>query len=77
MDDPDQLTRAIEAVWRMESAKVVARVARLVGDVSAAEDIAQDALVAALRRWPQSGIPDRPGAWLAATARYLAIDLLR
>jgi RNA polymerase sigma-70 factor, ECF subfamily len=69
--------RTIEAVWRIESPRLIAGVARLVGDVGVAEDLAQDALVAALERWPQSGIPDRPGAWLMATAKHRAIDLLR
>jgi RNA polymerase sigma factor (sigma-70 family) len=69
--------RAIEAVWRIESAKVIARVARLVGDIGTAEEIAQDTFVAALKRWPQSGVPDNPGAWLMATARFLAIDAIR
>lgn len=69
--------RAIEAVWRIESAKVVARVTRLVGDIGTAEEIAQDTFVAALKRWPQSGVPDNPGAWLMATARFLAIDAIR
>jgi RNA polymerase sigma factor (sigma-70 family) len=69
--------RAIEAVWRIESAKLIARVTRLVGDIGTAEDIAQDTFVAALKRWPQSGVPDNPGAWLMATARFLAIDTIR
>jgi RNA polymerase sigma factor (sigma-70 family) len=69
--------RTIEAVWRIESAKVIAGLARIVGDVGAAEDLAQDALVAALERWPESGIPDNPGAWLMATAKHRAIDQLR
>lgn len=69
--------RAIEAVWRIESAKVIARVTRLVGDLGTAEEIAQDTFVAALKRWPQSGVPDNPGAWLMATARFLAIDAIR
>jgi RNA polymerase sigma-70 factor, ECF subfamily len=69
--------RAIDAVWRIESAKVIAGLARIVGDVGVAEDLAQDALVAALERWPQSGVPDNPGAWLMATAKHRAIDLLR
>src|SRR5688572_18422128 len=68
---------AIEAVWRIESAKVIARVTRLVGDLGTAEEIAQDTFVAALKRWPQSGVPDNPGAWLMATARFLAIDAIR
>jgi RNA polymerase sigma-70 factor, ECF subfamily len=69
--------RAVEAVWRIESAKVIAGIARLVGDVGVAEDLAQDALVAALERWPTAGIPDNPGAWLMATAKHRAIDVLR
>jgi RNA polymerase sigma factor (sigma-70 family) len=69
--------RAIDAVWRIESARLIAGLARLVGDVGQAEDLAQDALVAALERWPAVGIPDNPGAWLMATARHRAVDLLR
>ena len=69
--------RAIEAVWRIESARLIAGLTRLVGDVGLAEDLAQDALLAALERWPESGVPDRPGAWLMATAKHRAIDQLR
>ena len=69
--------RAIEAVWRIESAKLIAALARIVGDISIAEDLAQDAFVAALEQWPQSGVPDNPGAWLMAAAKHRAIDLLR
>jgi RNA polymerase sigma factor (sigma-70 family) len=69
--------RTIDAVWRIESAKVIAGLARMVGDVGTAEDLAQDALVAALERWPQSGLPQNPGAWLMGTAKHRAIDLLR
>jgi RNA polymerase sigma-70 factor, ECF subfamily len=69
--------QAIEAVWRIESARLIAALARLVGDVGQAEDLAQDALVAALERWPTAGVPDNAGAWLMATARHRAIDLLR
>jgi RNA polymerase sigma factor (sigma-70 family) len=69
--------RAIEAVWRIESAALIAGLARIVRDVGVAEDLAQDALVAALERWPESGVPDNPGAWLMATAKHRAIDLLR
>jgi RNA polymerase sigma factor (sigma-70 family) len=69
--------RAIDAVWRIESAKVIAGLARLVRDVGLAEDLAQDALVAALEQWPETGIPRNAGAWLMATARHRAIDLLR
>ncbi|MEX2282895.1 MAG: RNA polymerase sigma factor [Gemmatimonadota bacterium] len=68
---------AIDAVWRIESAKVIAGVARMVGDVGLAEDYAQDALVAALEQWPASGVPRNPGAWLMATAKRRAIDALR
>jgi RNA polymerase sigma factor (sigma-70 family) len=69
--------RAIEAVWRIESARLIAGLARMVRDVGLAEDLAQDALVIALERWPESGVPDNPGAWLMATAKHRAIDLLR
>jgi RNA polymerase sigma factor (sigma-70 family) len=69
--------RAIEAVWRIESAKVIAHVARVVRDVGLAEEIAQDALVAALEHWPQAGVPDNPGAWLMTTAKRRALDRLR
>jgi RNA polymerase sigma factor (sigma-70 family) len=69
--------RAIDAVWRIESARLIAGLTRIVGDVGVAEDLAQDALVAALERWPESGIPDKPGAWLMATAKHRAFDLLR
>ncbi len=61
----------------MESAKLIAGLTRMVGDVGLAEDLAQDALVAALERWPESGIPDKPGAWLMATAKHRAIDQMR
>jgi RNA polymerase sigma factor (sigma-70 family) len=69
--------RAIDAIWRIESARLIAGLARMVRDVGLAEDLAQDALVAALERWPESGVPDNPGAWLMATAKHRAIDLLR
>ena len=69
--------RTIEAVWRIESAKLIASLARMVRDVGLAEDLAQDALVIALERWPETGIPDKPGAWLMATAKHRAIDRLR
>jgi RNA polymerase sigma factor (sigma-70 family) len=69
--------RTIDAVWRIESARLIAGIARIVRDVGLAEELAQDALVAALEQWPQSGIPDNPGAWLMATAKHRAIDLLR
>jgi RNA polymerase sigma factor (sigma-70 family) len=69
--------RAIDAVWRIESAKIVAVVARMVRDVGVAEELAQDALVAALEHWPVDGLPDNPGAWLMTTAKHRALDRLR
>lgn len=69
--------RSIEAVWRIESARVIAGLTRIVRDVGVAEELAQDALVAALEKWPDSGIPENPGAWLMATAKHRAIDFLR
>jgi RNA polymerase sigma factor (sigma-70 family) len=69
--------RAIGAVWRIESARLIGGLARIVRDIGQAEDLAQDALVAALQQWPESGIPDNPGAWLMATAKHRAIDALR
>ncbi|MDF3831923.1 RNA polymerase sigma factor [Cupriavidus basilensis] len=69
--------RAIEAVWRIESARVIAHVARVVRDVGLAEELAQDALVAALERWTDTGVPDNPGAWLMTTAKNRALDYLR
>ena len=74
---PQQAADAIDAVWRIESARLIAGLARIVGDVGLAEDLAQDALVAALEQWPRSGVPDNPGAWLMATAKHRAIDQLR
>src|SRR6202165_2080710 len=69
--------RTIDALWRIESARLIAGLARLVRDVGLAEELAQDALVTALEQWPRSGIPDNPGAWLMATAKHRAIDHLR
>jgi len=69
--------RAIDAIWRIEAARLIAGLARMVRDVGLAEDLAQEALVAALERWPKTGIPDKPGAWLMATAKNRAIDHLR
>jgi RNA polymerase sigma-70 factor, ECF subfamily len=69
--------RAIEAVWKIESAKLVAGLTRIVRDIGLAEDLAQDALVAALEQWPESGVPNNPGAWLMGTAKHRAIDVLR
>ena len=73
----EQTRRAIEAVWRIESPRLIATLARMMRDVGLAEDLAQDALVAALETWPESGIPERPGAWLVTAARRRAIDQLR
>jgi len=69
--------RAIDAVWRIESTRLIAGLTRIVRDVGLAEDLAQEALVAALEQWPESGVPDNPGAWLMATAKHRAIDRLR
>jgi RNA polymerase sigma-70 factor, ECF subfamily len=69
--------RVVEAVWRIESGKLIAGLARIVRDVGVAEELAQDALVTALERWPETGVPDNPGAWLMATAKHRAIDLFR
>lgn len=74
---PSDTHRAIETVWRIESAKLIAGLTRFVGDIGQAEDLAQDALVAALERWPESGIPDNPGAWLMTTAKRRAVDGFR
>ncbi|HZB86634.1 MAG TPA: sigma-70 family RNA polymerase sigma factor, partial [Gaiellaceae bacterium] len=74
---PAEVSRTIEAVWRIESARLIAGLARVMRDVGLAEDLAQEALVAALEQWPESGVPDNPGAWLMATARHRAIDRLR
>src|SRR5436305_13722094 len=71
------VNRTIEAVWRIESARLIAGLAGTVRDVGLAEDLAQEALVAALEQWPESGVPDNPGAWLMATAKHRAIDRLR
>jgi len=76
MDTPDA-HRAIDAVWRIESARLIAGLTRIVRDMGLAEDLAQDALVAALEQWPATGVPDKPGAWLMATAKHRAIDRLR
>jgi RNA polymerase sigma factor (sigma-70 family) len=75
--DQDATRRTIAAIWKMESARVIAGLARVVRDVGLAEELAQDALVVALERWPASGIPDRPGAWLMVAAKNRAIDLMR
>jgi RNA polymerase sigma factor (sigma-70 family) len=74
---PGATHSAIDAVWRIESARIIAGLARIVRDVGLAEELAQDALVAALEKWPQAGVPDNPGAWLMAAAKYRALDALR
>jgi RNA polymerase sigma-70 factor (ECF subfamily) len=74
---PTDTHRTIDAVWRIESARLIAALARMVRDVGLAEELAQDALVAALEQWPEAGIPDNPGAWLMATAKHRALDQLR
>ena len=68
---------AIDAIWRIESSKIIAYLTRMVRDIGLAEDLAQDALIAALERWPQDGIPDIPGGWLMTAAKRKALDLLR
>src|SRR5215216_5604732 len=71
------IRRSVDAVWRIESARLIAGLTRLVRDVGIAEELAQDALVTALEHWPNQGVPDNPGAWLMATAKRRAIDELR
>lgn len=73
----DRLHRSLDALWRMESPRLVARIARMTGDIDTAEELAQDVLIAALQRWPRDGMPDNPAAWLMATAKHRAIDHLR
>ena len=77
MDNHQATRSAIEAVWRIEAPRLIAGLARITGDVGAAEELAQDALVIALEQWPVRGIPEGPGAWLMATAKHRAIDLVR
>ena len=72
-----EIHRAIDAVWRIESPRLIGGLARIVGDIGIAEDLAQDALVAALQQWPESGVPRNPGAWLMAAAKHRAIDFWR
>src|ERR1700753_4055093 len=69
--------RTIEAVWRMESAKIIAKLTRMLRQVGLAEELAQDALVTALEQWPKTGVPDNPGAWLMTAAKNRALDELR
>ena len=71
------IQKTISAVWRIESARIVGSIARMVGDVGTAEELSQDALLAAVEQWPRDGIPDNPGAWLMTTAKRRAIDHLR
>ncbi len=73
----DRSLRSLDALWRMESPRLVARIARITGDVGTAEELAQDVLVSALERWPRDGVPDNPAAWLMAAAKHRAIDHLR
>jgi len=73
----ERVHRTVEAVWRIESARIIAGLARILRDVGLAEEFAQDALVAALEQWPEHGVPDRPGAWLTAIAKHRAIDWIR
>src|SRR3984957_14405768 len=75
--DDDGTKSAVEAVWRIESPRLIAGLTRITGDVGTAEELAQDALVIALEQWPVRGVPDGPGAWLMATAKHRAIDLVR
>src|SRR5262249_61698122 len=75
--DYETTRSAIEAVWRIESLRLIAGLAKITGDVGAAEELAQDVLVIALEQWPVQGVPDGPGAWLMATAKHRAIDLVR
>jgi RNA polymerase sigma factor (sigma-70 family) len=76
-DVPDDVPQVVAGVWRIESARLIAGLARIVRDVGTAEELAQDAMVAALEQWPSSGVPDNPGAWLMTTARRRAVDLIR
>ena len=69
--------RTVDAIWRIESARVIASVTRMVRDIGIAEDLAHDALVAALEQWPREGVPRKPGAWLTAAAKHRAIDYFR
>ena len=72
-----EINRAVEAIWRIESARLIARLAHMVGDVGLAEDLAQGAFIAALEQWSETGIPEKPGPWLLATAKHHAIDTIR
>ena len=72
-----EIHRTIDAIWRLESGRIIAALARMVRDIGVAEDLAHDALIAALEQWPASGIPRNPGAWLMGVAKHRAIDRLR
>src|SRR5207248_9341326 len=76
-DPHTEAHRAIEAIWRIESARLIAGLSRMVGDIGTAEELAQDALVAALEQWPTEGVPEKPGAWLMGTAKHRALDVIR
>ena len=73
----DPVHRRLDALWRMESPRLLARLARITGNIDTAEELAQDVLLSALERWPRDGVPDNPGAWLTTTAKRRAIDMLR
>src|SRR5690606_2247772 len=77
MSDRAETDRAITTVWRLEQARLIASLTRIVRDISLAEELAQEALVAALRAWPASGVPDNPGAWLTQAGKRKAIDYFR
>src|SRR5256885_2987535 len=77
IDPHTEAHRAIEAIWRIESARLIAGLSRMVGDIGTAEELAQDALVAALEQWPTEGVAEKPGAWLMGTAKHRALDLIR
>ncbi|MFN2201803.1 MAG: RNA polymerase sigma factor [Caldilineaceae bacterium] len=77
MDDTAELQRTLDAIWRIESAKIIAVAARIVGDIGVAEEVAQDAVVNALERWPETGLPENPGAWLMTAAKRRAVDRVR
>ena len=75
--DQQVLIGTIEAIWRIESAKIIARLARIVRDVGVAEELAQDALIIAMEQWPHDGVPHNPAAWIMTTAKHRAIDRIR
>src|SRR5438128_4027306 len=73
----DEIHRTIDALWRIESARLIAGLTRIVRDVGLAEELAQDALVTALEKWPETGVPENPGAWLMSAAKFRAVDYFR